>query len=97
MQDAALTSRARVYNGTMNRLLYIVTASALVTSVVMSLVLWMKNAACSGVLATISEGETFSGPCASDGNGFIILALGVFVAAVILVALNLWVIRRIKV
>lgn len=75
----------------MKRLVYIIGTSLVMTVLVMGVALSLKQAACDSV-----EGIVSAGPCVSDGNGFASLALGVFIAALLLVTLNLWIIKRFK-
>jgi hypothetical protein len=80
----------------MKRFVYIVGSGVVITILVMEVALSLKQSACDGVLNTIPEGVVYTGPCAFDGNGFASIALGVFVVALLLAAINLWIVKRFK-
>lgn len=78
------------------QLMYIVASSIISTVLVVMSLLTMKDAACQPLLESIENALAYSGPCASDGSGFALMAIGIFLVVMALNALNVWVIKQIK-
>lgn len=80
----------------LRKITYITAVSLITTWFILSLVLYVKDMSCEGVRSAIAEFEVFGGTCAADSNGYLPLAIGIYVVSVLFFTLNLWVIKRLK-
>ena len=79
-----------------NHIIYILLSAGALTSVAALFIFSLKDSICGKLLQSAEEFALYSGPCVSDGIGFMPMVFAIYAVSAILVSANLWFIKYFK-